>query len=182
MSENIPLTSADGMPPSLQRVLSKLEAEPLAVNRDELFFQAGYAAGVSSLSFGERAGVRGQSRRHLWPAAAAALLLVSLTLAAALVHQSGFWRTRTHDSYQIATAGQIPRIDGKDERWQLLASPAAKSAGRLTATGWIETPEGTRDGERGVGNESQQDPPHDEQPLPLRPSSYLELMRLQLEG
>src|SRR5262245_36155602 len=76
MSENISLNSADGVPPNVERILSKLEADPLALDRDELFFQAGYAVGL-----------RNRTTRFLWPSAAAALLLVSVGLIAALAHQ-----------------------------------------------------------------------------------------------
>jgi len=159
MSENTPMSSDDCVPP---QSLAQLEPEGLATNRDELFFQAGYAAGS-----------RHRSAQFFWPAAAASLLFVSLGLAAALAHQSGFWHSRASDSHQVATAGRVPRFGGNVEQWQLLPSPGAMPAGRLTAMGWIEAPSGDMPHPESDGNSRS---------APLRPSSRLDALNIQQEG
>ena len=179
MSENVSLTSADGVPPNIQRILSKLEAEPLAVNRDELFFQAGYASGSSS-----------RTSRFFWPSAAAALLLVSVGLAAVLAHQmirSDLAGRQTiavkqspaqplAESDSAGTEVSTP-TDSRSRLWQRLSSSATLPPGQLTAIGWSERPEKVGSGQTGLrSDESPQDS------SPRRPSTYLELMRSQNKG
>jgi len=170
MSENIPMSSAGDLPPDLEQTLSKLEPEALWANRDELFFQAGYAAGrACSLSPGERVGVRGP-RRYFWPSAAAAMLLISLGLA--LIQLSGIWRAPASLSHQISSLVPSAALDQEETQWQILASRAALPPGRLTAMGWIETPAGSVDKSRSESDDNSKS-------LPLRPSTYLELLRIQ---
>jgi len=175
MSENTSLNSADGVPPNVQRILSKLEAEPLAVDRDELFFQAGYAAGSCN-----------RTARFLWPSAAAALLLVSISLAAALAHQivqSGSARGQVVAVDQsppqksaesvVATAEQSMPTDSRSQLWQRLASSTMLPRGRLTAMGWSELPSSAASTK--PSDAEQESSPH-------QPSTYLELMRSQNKG
>ena len=62
--------------PEFERMLRELAPERLEVSRDELFFQAGYAAGA-----------RNRSRRFIWPAIAAALVIACGGLAAYSLQQ-----------------------------------------------------------------------------------------------
>src|SRR5262249_1187140 len=182
MSEDISLTSADGVPPNIQRTLSKLEAEPLAVNRDQLFFQAGYAAGS-----------RRRSPQYLWPSAVAALLLMCVGLAAALVHQGN--RPVTMDKQQAVALGSSDQQpaqkspppaertiagDMQSRFWRRLASTAPLPPGQLTAMGLTETPARMDGGEWAAGDDGRHGESHDREPV-RRPSTYLEL-RLQEEG
>src|SRR6478672_11334251 len=152
MSENTSLNSADGVPPNIQRILSKLEAEPLAVDRDELFFQAGYAAGSCN-----------RTARFLWPSAAAALLLVSISLAAVLAHQ--IIRSGSAGG-QVVAVSQSPRqplaesapmtapesmpTDSRSQLWRRLASSTMLPRGQLTAIGWSELPDSVGSGRSAV--------------------------------
>ena len=183
MSENVSLTSADGVPPNIQRILSKLEAEPLAVNRDELFFQAGYAAGSSN-----------QTSRFFWPSAAAALLLVSVGLAAVLAHQvirSDLVPDRAvavdqapppqfAESVPVTAQQSIP-TDTRSRLWRRLASAAPLPPGQLTAMGWTEMPERAGGGRWAEGSNERAEGSQDEESPPRRPSTYLDL-RLQEEA
>jgi hypothetical protein len=184
MSENVSLSSADGVPPNIQRILSKLEAEPLSVNRDELFFQAGYAAGSSS-----------RTSRFFWPSAAAALLLVSAGLAAVLAHQiirSGLAPGQTiavnhsHSPQLTESVSQTAQAsmpaDIRSKLWQRLTSSTTLPRGQLTAIGWSELPAKVGGGQWAMGSRDQPDESHDRQSSPHRPSTYLELMRSQNEG
>jgi hypothetical protein len=182
MPENTSLNSADGVPPDVERILSKLEAEPLAVNRDELFFQAGHAAGSCN-----------RTSRFLWPSAAAALLLVSVSLAAALAHQ--IIRSDLAPGQALAVNQAPPQplaasapataelsvpADSRSQLRQRLASATILPRGRLTAIGWLELPDRVDSGQSAAGSEdsaarSQGGTPHG-------PSTYLELMRSQNKG
>jgi hypothetical protein len=179
MSENVSLTSADGVPPNIQRILAKLEAEPLAVNRDELFFQAGYASGWSS-----------RTSRFFWPSAGAALLFVSVGLAAVLAHH--IIRSGLAPGHAVAVNQAPPQplaesvsdnaqpsmpADSRSRLWQRVVSSTALPRGQLTAIGWSEPPAKAGSGQSAVGSdESPQDS------SPRRPSTYLELMRSHNRG
>jgi len=156
MSENTSLNFADGVPPNVQRSLAKLEAEPLAVDRDDLFFQAGYLAG-----FGAR------SHPRFWLSTAAALLLICLGLATALIEQ-----TTSGRGANLARNGAIAASPADDQarQWQQLASPAGLRPGRLTAMGFIET----SSSETNNSTES-----INKQDGPSLPSTYFELLRRQ---
>jgi len=183
MSENSSLNSADGAPPNTQQTLSKLEPEPLAVNRDELFFQAGYAAGSSN-----------QTTRFFWPSAAAALLILSISMAAALAHH--IIRSDSAPGQAVAvnqatgqrfgerlptTAQQSMATDSRSQLWQRLASSTTLPRGQLTAIGWSELPERMGSGQPVVGGEESGAGSQDREP-PRLPSTYLELMRAQNKG
>src|SRR5262245_6775757 len=89
MSQNRNVNFDDGASPlDVARILAGLDPEPLRIERDELFFQAGLAAGARSLSSGERAGVRGLRYLRLWQATAAALLITCIGLSATTFRQS----------------------------------------------------------------------------------------------
>jgi hypothetical protein len=179
MSEDIQMNSPDGLPRIAERALARLEPEPLAVSRDDLFFQAGYAAGS-----------RKRTIRFLWPSAAAALLLVSIGLAAALAHQiirsslaPGQTIAANHSpsgrsNESVANTGQrsVP-ADSRSQLWQRLASPTTLPPGQLTAIGWSELPEKAGMGQAVVGGDES---PKDTSARP--PSTYLELMRSQNQG
>jgi len=180
MSENTSLNSADGVPPSIQRVLSKLEAEPLAVNRDELFFQAGFAAGS-----------RKRTARFFWPSAAAALLLMCAGLVAALLSQGN--RTAS-TAKQQAFALNLPdqqsaqEAPARTERtvvgelqsrlWQRLASTAPLPPGQLTAIGLTEMPARADRGGWAAGDDGHGGASREQEPA-RQPTTYLELRLLQ---
>ena len=180
-------------PVNVERILSELEPQPLAISRDELFFQAGFAAG---------------SRRHtvrlFWPSAVAALLLISCGLGAALVWQNNSPRSSVAvltlpspmlgENSELAAKPQTDMerdvnnrflVDFRQRGWQRLASAAPLPSGRLTATGWQELPPEMRRVERRVENgtgESDSSPSTDREFSPQHPATYLELMRQQGEG
>ena len=192
----------------IPQIITDLQPQALEVNRDELFFQAGYAAGSNS-----------GGMPKMWPVAAAALLLISVGLASALTYQTmalhstqyalkwmdksqatiavnaanpplgrelGTERQAAAEAVDNQSSFQSYRIglDERSLRWQRLASPAPLPPGRLTAMGW--EPRQVRNGEWGVGNERNERPPNSDEPpassKPHRPSTYLDLLRLQQEG
>ena len=88
MSQNRDVNFDDAPNRSMSRILAGMDPEPLRIERDELFFQAGLAACCAhSLSSGERAGVRGLNSLRLWQATAAALLVACAGLSATTFRQ-----------------------------------------------------------------------------------------------
>ncbi len=156
-----------------EQVLNDLLPQPLEINRDDLFFQAGFAAGITqvgaknSLSPWERAGVRVPG--VFWPSAVAALLLVCVGLGAALIsdavsmnrmqqvlaatgHASTATVTRSESETdkqvdEARTSGDRLFADRQQRSWLRLASAASLPPGRLTAAGWEEIPQSATNGE-----------------------------------
>jgi hypothetical protein len=183
-------------PVDVERILSELEPQPLSINRDELLFQAGIAAGS-----------RRRTAGLFWPSAVAALLLISCGLGTALV-----WQVVSIDSLKAALAvteqsvtqnisqsnsharSQLDvehdfsdrlSIELQQRRWLGLASTASLPPGRLTAMGWQELPAEMRNEYWGIGNRlqrQQSDSSVEPEAAPHRPATYLELMRMQREG
>jgi hypothetical protein len=156
MSENTPMNSSDALQSGGARTLARLELEPLTVNRDELFFQAGYAAGLGA-----------RSLPRFWLSTAAALLLICLGLAAALIEHSA-----SSPRAGLARNGAVGTSPADDQagQWQQLASSAGLRPGRLTAMGFIETPPGETNNSADSINK---------QDWPAVPSTYFELLRQQ---
>lgn len=189
-------------PSDIESLLQSLAPEPLATNRDELFFRAGYAAGVKS-----------RSAHRFWPSAVAALLIVCVGLGLALQRQTLALNTaraanavspgndsrgesqviainqHTRDTEEVrpenseSIAKEIHSSsppqrnellsDSRLQVWQQLANANFRIRGHLTARGWVESPDADRE----------PPPPSDEEPAPRRrPSTYLELRQLHLEG
>ncbi len=190
--------------PNFERMLRELEPQRLEIPRDELFFQAGYAAGAKN-----------RSRRFFWPAIAAALLIACGGTAAFSLHQHFELQTAlaiaeqrpsmggTADSPSsgepsaisdahtagLASSGTPMWLDNtligsnklaSDERlrdFRRLFSPAPLPPGRLTAGGWQEARAemGNVGGRPDLSGENEPLPPH-------RPSTYLELLHSYQEG
>lgn len=167
-----------------QILLCNLQPQALEVNRDELFFQAGFAAGISHRS----------RFRLFWPSATAALLLVSIGLGSVLAWQvnsasalrmgvAAQQNSSDHEAARLADgeradSGELPS-DQRQRVWQRLASLTPLPAGYLTARGWVETP--TETGNNGTKSSSSIEPAKSDNG-PQRPATYFELMRLQREG
>ncbi|HZZ29451.1 MAG TPA: hypothetical protein VFE46_15745 [Pirellulales bacterium] len=186
--------SPDHLPPEVARMMDQLHPEPLQINRDELFFQAGRAAASSR-----------HTTRHVWPAAAAALFVIGVGLCAALVLQG-----RTIDSLRLALADSPtvgPRVaqnnlDVQPQaslaqyngdrflahsqlNWLRLASATPLPPGRLTAMGWEELPPEAVQAESAIESMLPDSPSNrsaEPNSTPHRPATYLELMRQQREG
>jgi hypothetical protein len=177
----------NALPPEVARAFAGLTPEPLEMDRDELFFQAGFAAGA-----------RGRTRRYA-PMVAAALLLVSCGLGAAMIWQNVMLRspltlpspTRGEDS-EVAAARDAERentnrlLSSDASLRQLLRADSSRDllAGRLTARGWVEDSEQMGNREWAVRNSLQKkasDNLPDAAPV-RRPATYLELLRSQQEG
>jgi hypothetical protein len=169
--------------PNLERMLRELEPQRLEVSRDELFFQAGYAAGAKN-----------RSRRFFWPAIAAALLIAfGGTAVFALRQHSDLLAALAVAERPISPKpvviddGAKPQAVGAvvdrfvaDERlrdFRRLFSLAPLPPGRLTAGGWQETRAETGN----VGGRP--DRAGENEPLrPHRPATYLELLHRYQEG
>ncbi|HTQ38820.1 MAG TPA: hypothetical protein VMJ32_07315 [Pirellulales bacterium] len=183
----------ENLPPETARILGQLQPEPLEINRDELFFQTGLAMGT-----------RRHASPHIWPAVAAALLLVSIGLSMVVVRQHGAILSLQTGATGFASAGPSadaesnsrfaasdPRFPSQQQRdWLRLASAAPLPPGRLTAAGWEALPPDSTDAARAATvRERNANPPTGDSPdstnpdsTPHRPATYLELMRLQREG
>jgi len=193
---NVPFNDHNDLPPDVSRILGGLNPQPLEVNRDELFFQAGFAAGRS-----------GRASRYFWPLAVAAMVMACVGLGAMLIWQARSIRelqtelavAERADAQSIARSGTTakPQADGErydgerfliNERqrgWQRLALLAPLPPGRLTALGWEESPRGLRSGQWEMGDATGElESSRSAQPetAPRRPATYLELMRQQREG
>jgi hypothetical protein len=176
--------------PNFERMLREITPERLEVSRDELFFQAGFAAGA-----------RNRSRRLIWPAIAAGLLVACGGLAAGLL------RERTELTAAIAAAEHVktPVVVGSNDGakpqaavaladngltnerrrdWRWLISSAPMPPGRLTAGGWqearaepgnVQVPMGNDAEPRPLGSGADSSTPH-------RPATYRELMQRYQEG
>ena len=205
-TEGSPQHASSGNSPSdVEKILQGCALESLQFNRDDLFFQAGIAAGR-----------RSGGLRFFWPSAAAALLLVSIGLGVALHNQSRSivgleTALAAVQQFPDATAGSPSSVPGlatlggstaeqassgtqddfearpfADDRlrhWQRLASPAPLPPGRLTAMGWTEI----GNGDWGMGNAASREPSeptdHKQQSSPVhRPATYFELRQSYSEG
>jgi hypothetical protein len=185
-------------PNDLESLLRSLSPESLSVNRDELFFQAGYAAGAKT-----------KGARLFWPSAAAALLVTCIGLGFAVQRQTTALhsalavverKANTSPSAIVANHSVKPKSAAKTEdvafaepkqqnftqngqsifdkqrirNWEELASANFCRHGQLTAHGLVETSEGFLD---------PTDHSNEAEPAPrLRPKTYLELRQLHLEG
>jgi hypothetical protein len=140
MSQNRDVTFDDGAQPlDVARILAGLDPEPLRIERDELFFRAGFAAGS-----------RSHSSVRLWQATAAALLIACIGLSAAAFRQViiptsdsntvALVKPPVADSPTIASKNPIDPspADLRTRKWQQLASADMLPPGRLTALGWSE--------------------------------------------
>jgi hypothetical protein len=199
MSKNQNMNFSDEPPTDIEQLLRNMQPEPLEVDRDTLFFAAGFAAGS-----------RRNAVRFVWPSVAAALLLACTGLAVALHHKADALRTAvaaarqaetnaptagladtTLVDKQIAAATQDSsrRVDLEESRfaasrslderllrWRRLAYRDALPSDQLTARGWTESPLN-----RGAPEETTRSPAADGMP-PRRPSTYLELLRRTQEG
>ena len=128
----------DGAQPlDVARILAGLDPEPLRIERDELFFQAGIAAASHA-----------HSSVRLWQLTAAALALLCVGLSAVAFHRDGSPQTIamtkpefTTTSTNVATTArplEPPSTDLRTRKWQQLASADFLPPGRLTALGWSE--------------------------------------------
>ncbi len=165
-----------------ERLLQNCLPEVLTFDRDQLFFQAGFAAGSAK-----------RSLRLFWPSAAAAMLLVSIGLGVALHNQarsiagletalataqnmqgatglatsgatagssSSVPGVPSHGDSTVGQASSGTSVDDTDRlfaddrlrHWQRLASPAPLPPGRLTALGWEQLPAEMGNGDWGMGN------------------------------
>ena len=137
---------------SMSRILAGLDPEPLRIERDELFFQAGMAA-ARSLSTGERAGVRGLNSLRLWQATAAALLVACIGLSTTAFRQGMISTTDSSSGISTGATAGLPSSGSargtdindhfltdrlRTRKWQQLASADFLPPGRLTALGWSE--------------------------------------------
>jgi hypothetical protein len=190
--------------PNFERMLRELEPQRLEVSRDELFFQAGFAAGVKN-----------RSRRFFWPAIAAALLVACGGMAAFGLRQRAALQTALAIAEQRpstggtagspssgepsaisdahtagrASSGTPTWLDNtligsnklaSDERlrdFRRLISPAPLPPGRLTAGGWQEA----RAEMGNVGGRPDRSEENESLP-PRRPATYLELLHRYQEG
>jgi hypothetical protein len=191
---------SNGGTQNAEQILRELQLQPLEINRDELFFQAGFAAGR-----------RGRAVRYFWPSTVAALLLVCVGLGAMLAWQAGSISTlqtalaatqpTSTSQGTLANLAQSALVDSRDiavvdgnhhslahdqlRQWQCLASPAPLPPGQLTAMGWVEIPREMRNGQQGTGGDAQQPPSEpsvEPESAPHHPATYWELMHLQREG
>jgi hypothetical protein len=187
-SENLNFDSPSSEHPDdgLQ-ILSDLQPQPLEVNRDELLFQAGFAAGKNH-----------RGTRYFWPSAVAALLLVCVGLGARVISDV-ISMNRMHQ--EIAASKNAPTqtiaqsepeagqqtdetrtyhdrffTDRQQRAWLRLASAAPLPPGRLTAAGWEDMPQSA------ISGQSKDNLPDKPDAPPHRPATYLELMRTQGEG
>ena len=161
MSETRDLNSTGSAPTDPEQLLKNLTPQPLELNRDDLFFRAGYDAGAR------------HSRLSLaWPSTAAALLMVSIGLSAALVHQTTTLPDATADLGVPSGATAALPSSATDQRlrdWQRLASPSSPPPGKLTALGWIES---------ATASPTDQPQPENKPSPSLRhPPTYFELLR-----
>jgi hypothetical protein len=182
----------------LESLLRSLSPESLSVNRDELFFQAGYAAGAKT-----------KGVRVFWPSVAAALLVTCMGLGVAVQRQTVALHSAlaaaerepdanrptiatdestkptsdrrsqdvapiTSDSGTFAQSGQSLFDKQRVRNWEALATANFRRHGQLTARGLVETPEDFPGPASGS----------DELPTMPRsqPKTYLELRQLHLEG
>jgi hypothetical protein len=183
--------------------------EALAVDHEQLFFQAGFAAGSAK-----------RSMRLFWPSAAAAMLLLSIGLGVALYRQAmavddlqtllasarsspgqavGPIQNAANAANDLPAKPQTQVLnaavdindrlfsDDRLRRWQRLASPAPLPPGRLTALGWEQLPAEMASWGMGNGGSSRsrssiESESERDSRLPHRPATYLELLRLYQEG
>jgi hypothetical protein len=169
--------------PNFERMLRELEPQRLEISRDELFFQAGYAAGVKN-----------RSRRFFWPAIAAALLIAFggtvvfalrqhsdlLAALAAAERPNSPMPLAIDDGAKPQAVGTVVDRFVADERlrdFRRLFSLAPLPPGRLTAGGWQEARAemGNVGGRADRSEENESLPPH-------RPATYLELLHRYQEG
>ena len=183
--------------PEFERMLRELAPERLEVSRDELFYQAGFAAGAQN-----------RSRRFLWPAIAAALVIACGGLAAYSLRQHSELvaaLAATSDLRApiavVAEESTKPQSDAvvvdrslpieRQRDWRWLISSAPMPPGRLTAGGWqaaraeVGTARGPMgNGEWGMGNSAEPRPSESgaDKNIPHRPATYRELMQRYQEG
>ncbi len=196
----------------VESMLRRCSPGELQVNRDALFFEAGFAAGSAS-----------RRVKLFWPGAAAAMLLMSLGLGTALYQQIQATRdlrgllaaaenpngagaassSRAPEINSIgfsttgqATSGSPGQANSNRDRmfseqrmrhWQRLASAEPLPPGKLTALGWEPG-----QNENGVGlskprpsgsGSANHDSQSDRDPgTPRQPPTYLELMRRYQQG
>lgn len=172
MSETRDLNSSGDSAADPERWLRDLMPQPLEVNRDDLFFRAGFAAGA-----------RSRSVSLAWPSAAAALLLVCLGLGTALVRQnihsssaspSLVAKEQTEMAAQAPLASTAWKNDQRSLDW-LRSMSAATSPGKLTALGWIDSPPA-----KGIDHHESERKPNSSSPR--QPPTYFELLRAYQEG
>ena len=189
-----------GFPDDGLRPLHDLLPTPLVVDRDELFFQAGFAAGRNRRRTG-----------YFWPSAVAALLLICAGLGAVLVSETV---SMNRMQRVLAATGNVPTqtvaqsdsevgqqtsetqtssdrfvVDRQQRAWLRLASAAPLPSGRLTAAGWEELPPeiagADAESNRAAtvrGRKAPLDAPSQPETAPRRPAAYFELMRQLREG
>jgi hypothetical protein len=176
--------------PNFERMLRELTPERLEVSRDELFFQAGFAAGA-----------RNRTRRFLWPAIAAALVIACGGLTAYSLRQ------RSELLAALAAASDLkapisvvaeestkPQTDAivvdraldfeRQRDWRWLISSAPMPSGRLTAGGWQEARAELGNAQVPMGNDAEPRPSGSgaDSSTPHRPATYRELMQRYQEG
>jgi hypothetical protein len=183
--------------PDFERMLRELTPERLEVSRDELFFQAGYAAGA-----------RNRTHHFIWPAIAAALLIGCGGLAAYSLQQHSellaALATASDLKAPIAVALEEvakPRTDAvvvdralaieRQRDWRWLISSAPMPPGRLTAGGWQAARADVGNAEWGMGNGESipfsrdakgSAPSATDSNSPHRPATYRELLQRYQEG
>jgi len=183
--------------PDFERMLRELAPERLEVSRDELFFQAGYAAGA-----------RNRSRRFIWPAIAAALVIACGGLTAYSLRQRSELIAALASASDlkapvsvVAVESTKPQTDAivvdraldieRQRDWRWLISSAPMPPGRLTAGGWQEARADISNGEWGTSSgesnqfsrDAKRSAPSDtDSSTPHRPATYRELLQLYQEG
>jgi hypothetical protein len=185
-------------PTDVESLLRSLSPESLSVNRDELFFQAGYAAGAKT-----------KGARLFWPSAAAALLVFCIGLGVAVQRQTVALHSALaaaerganahpsavatdnptkptseaksqdvalaeHDHQFLAQNGQSNFDEQRVRDWEKLATANFREHDRLTARGLVESREDFLE----PASESDEASPE----LRSRPKTYFELRQLHLEG
>ena len=169
-----------------ERLFGELQLEPLEVNRDELFFQAGVAVGA-----------RKHSRHRFLLIANAALIFLCVGLGALLIRQTAVNKVTQGESVAMESAparqNSVSNLNAGDTQlqpdvrrllqWDRLTSKGALPPGHLTAAGWQEEPLEMGSAEWGAGNESsKRQSDSDSDKWQHRPATYLDLMRMQKEG
>ncbi len=196
-------------PSEIVRLLQGCSPDALEIDRQKLFFDAGFAAGAAN-----------RPVRVFWPLVAAAMLLVSIGLGATVYRQAGavenlqtllaaaknvrgtpaaasrLVKDSSVDLHTKPKANDTAAINFKDrsafdERsrsMQRLASSAPLPPGRLTALGWEQLPDEMRNAEwegrhqEGPGRSPASKANREFDSRPPHPPTYFELLRHYQEG